>query len=185
MIKIKDIANISSGAFLKPSPEAEIKYLQARHFSRDGNYLDSAFDELTLTDKSRKHLLMDGDILFSSRGLINFATVYKKDMGLAIASSTFSVIRLETNNFLPEYIKWYLNHPSTLASIRLNSMGTAVQLVTLSQLKEIVIPCTSIEEQKIIIEIDKLSKQERVITQQLLELKQKQINYLLLNKIRK
>ena len=64
-------------------------------------------------------------------------------------------------------------------------MGTAVQLVTLSQLKEIVIPCTSIEEQKIIIEIDKLSKQERVITQQLLELKQKQINYLLLNKIRK
>ncbi len=185
MNKLKDIAIISSGTFLKPAPDGEVKYLQSKHFSRDGNYLNLAFDELLLTNKSRKHLLKDGDILFSSKGMVNFAAVYKESMGFAIASSTFSVIKLRTNDFLPEYIKWYLNHPSTLASIRSKAMGTSVLLVTLAQLNEIEIPCVSISEQKIIVAMDSLFRQEKGIMQRLLELKQKQINYLLLNKIKK
>ena len=130
MIKFKDIAIITSGTFLKPSPEAEIKYLQAKHFSRDGNYLDSAFNELLLTDRSRKHLLKNGDILFSSKGMINFATVYNENMGLAIASSTFSVIKLKTNDFLPEYIKWYNCRDGYFIETRKSDNTTTIRVET-------------------------------------------------------
>jgi len=76
MVKIKDIAVVSSGSFIKSSPDTCIKYLQSRHFDSAGRYLDNAFDDIASSNKKEKYLLQDNDILFSSKGMVNFATLY-------------------------------------------------------------------------------------------------------------
>ncbi len=182
MIRIRDIAIITSGVFLKPTLNAEVKYLQSKHFNNSGEYLNNAFDEVDF-EKSQKHLLKSGNILFSSKGTYNYATLYDDSMGECVASSTFSVIKLFDDSYLPEFVCWYLNHPSTQRTIKAMCMGTSVQHISISNLHNIEIPTVDIELQRKIVETDRLSKRVVEINNRLTELTRLKIDKMLINKI--
>lgn len=183
MIKLSDISVISSGIFLRSSPNATVRYLQSKHFNSRGIFLNNAFAEVE-ESKCQKHLLREGYILFSSKGALNFAAIYKESMGLCVASSTFCVIKITSNNYIPDFVCWYLNHPTTQNWIRSKSMGTSVKHISITNLQDIEIPTTPLDVQKKIVELENMAQHREEIETRLLELERVKLNNMLINKIK-
>lgn len=161
-LKLKDITNIRSGVFLKATPQNDdgARYLQATDFDSQGELMSASpltarvfFDE-----KTEKHLLTKGEILFAAKGANNYAVVFN-GAEQAVASSSFLVLTI-FGNILPEYVAWFINNPETMKKIKAGSKGTAIQAINKSFLEDLEISIPSLEKQHLIVEIDSLLKKE-------------------------
>ena len=66
-VALKHIAFIQTGIFAKPTKEGQIVYLQAKHFDENGILRSSLYHDLKAESISEKHLLQNGDIIFSAK----------------------------------------------------------------------------------------------------------------------
>jgi len=181
---LKHIANIQTGVFAKPISEGNIVYLQAKHFDETGNLIETLYPDLNGNSKIEKHLLNVGDVLFAAKGTKNFAACYEKTDIPAVASTSFFVIRLFSNNILPQYLRWFLNHPDTQLLLKSKARGTSIASISKVVLEELEINFPSLQRQSIILQIDKLYKKKKLLKQQMEHLRDKQIQQQLINATR-
>lgn len=181
--RLKDIAGIFSGVYLKPNPEGDIYYIQAKNFNK-GEF-HSAEPDLKFNIGIHQYLLRPGDVLLAIKGNNNFAFHYDGTPGKAIASSTFIVIRIwDQDNLLPEFFSWYLNHPQTQLFFKDQSRGTDILSITIRLVKEIDVFIPSVAKQKIILELDKLRKKEKELRQKIERLRDDGVQQQLLQVIK-
>jgi restriction endonuclease S subunit len=167
MVKLKDIAEIQTGIYAKPSPNPDTVYLQVNDFDSNGVICNTAKPSIAISEKNAGHYLNIGDLLFAAKGTKNFCTIFPESDNKCVASSSFLVVRIIKENIVKiEYINWYLNLSSTIDLLGANAVGTAIPSITKATLEGIEIPLPSISTQKQIVEIAELQKKER----QLLEL---------------
>jgi len=170
--ELKHIATIQTGVFAKPVAKGDIAYLQPKYFDEDGKLTTNLEPDLNSVGISEKHILKRGDVLFAAKGSKNFAARFDlKDMSAA-ASTSFFVIRIFDKNILPEYLTWYLNHPTTMKFVKSFARGTSIASISKEVLDglEIIIP--SKERQELIYKINDLRSKERQIRMKLLSLNQ-------------
>lgn len=173
MKKLDQIVTIHSGIYAQPSPEGNAKYLQGKWFDEYGNLSDVIKPELKLDARLEKHLLYDGDILFAAKGTRNYAVVYRQEWGLAIASSTFMVIKIKENmrhHLDPEYLAWFINHPSTQMKLQDMARGSFIQSITKDNLKEVFVNFPNLETQHAILQVHELYVKKKRLEQRLYEL---------------
>lgn len=186
-IKLKDIATIRSGIFTKPRLEADIIYLQAKHFDENFKVLPGIEPELILDAQTENHLLKTGDILFAAKGTKNFAAAYQPEYGLCVASSTFLVISLNNQTkipLIPEFVAWYINYSGLLEKLKRMAKGTSIPSISKSSLEELEIIVPAMEKQTLILKIDELRFKSKIIEDKLTELKRMSLQYRLLNLIK-
>lgn len=182
--QIYDITSIQTGIFAKPAETGEIVYLQAKHFDENGQFAAKLQADLSANGISDKHLLKDGDVLFAAKGTKNFAAAYEQHNQPAVASTSFFVLRLKTQNILPEFLAWFLNHPNTLTLLKSQAIGTSIPSISKQVLESLEIKIPTIETQQTILKIANLRKQEKVIKQQIEILTDKQIQQQIINAIK-
>jgi len=182
-IALKHIASIQTGVFAKPIPKGKIVYLQAKHFDENGELTENLYPDLDASSKIKKHLLLKGDVLFAAKGSKNFAAWYENDEMPAVASTSFFVIRPQDKNILPGYLTWFLNHSSTQALLKGQARGSSIASISKSVLSELEIPIPNIEKQELILRISKLRNKEKNLKRQVENLREKQIQSLLINAI--
>jgi restriction endonuclease S subunit len=182
---LKQIAFIQTGLFAKPIAKGDIVYLQAKHFDENGNLRSSFHPDLKSDHVTTKHLLKAGDVLFAAKGTKNFAAVFENLNEQAVASTSFFVIRLVDNNILPEFIVWYLNHPSAQKILKGQAIGTSIVSISKTVLEELEIPIPDIETQKAILRIAQLHKDEKKLKHKIETLREKQIQQHILNAVKK
>ena len=173
-IALLNIATIQSGIYVSTEFSGEIVYLQANNFNEDGQLSTTLVPNLFLTNQTQRHLLQPGDILFAAKGTKNFAAVYEEHNGPCVASSTFLVIRLKEDlkdKVKPDFIAWFINHPSTQKWLKANAIGSALPSISKTVLSELEISIPSIAKQKSILKIDALRLKEKQIQNQLINLK--------------
>ncbi len=187
--KLRNIATITTGYYGQAEPEADLVCLQARNFDDNGSLVEVLYPELKATFKTKKHLLKDGDVLFAAKGSRSFATCYRqKDYPSAVASTTFFIIRLvenKTNNVIPEYLKWVLNHASTKQKIIQTSSGSAVNSLSKSFLTELEFEVPTIETQKRIVTISDLLLKEGLLQKRIYSLRETAIQMQLTKAMKK
>ncbi len=181
---LKHITNIQTGVFAKPIQKGEIVYLQAKHFDENGELTETLYPDLNADNKLNKHLLKKGDILFAAKGTKNFAACFENEEMPAVASTSFFVIRLNEKNVLPGYLTWFLNHPATQALLKGYAKGTSIASISKVVLSELEIPIPDIHKQEIILKIYKLRNREKKIVQQIENLREIEIQNLLINAIK-
>lgn len=181
---IKDIANIQTGLFAKPSGSGDLVYLQSRHFDEGGQLLSVLHPDLPAEVISEKHLLKDGDVLFAAKGTKNFAAVFENHNEPSVASTSFFVIRLTDKRVTPAYLAWYLNNHSTQILLKGQAIGTSIPSISKQVLGNLEISVPEIETQEAIIQITKLRKAEKSIKQQIETLSEKQIQQKIINAIK-
>lgn len=182
------ITNLSTGIYAKPDFSADTLYLQANHFSEMGFVNGSVKPLLQLSNKYEKHLLGDNDILFAAKGFNNFAVVYHKTIGQAVASSSFIIIRVVDQYkplVLPEFLVWYLNNNKEVEIFHKAKAASTVPSISISQLSELSINIPDVKTQKQIITLQNLRMKEKHLISKIEELKDKQIQSLLLLKTAK
>lgn len=183
-IALKHIASIQTGVFAKPIAKGEIVYLQAKHFDENGQIIGLLHPNLNAIGIMEKHFLRQGDVLFAAKGTKNFAAWYESSNMLAVASTSFFVIRLPKINILPEYLAWFLNHPNTQLLLKGKARGTSIASISKSVLAELEIPVPKIQLQKLILKIYHLRKTEKELKQQIETLKEKQIQQQIINALK-
>jgi restriction endonuclease S subunit len=85
---------------------------------------------------------------------------YPVEIGNAVASSAFFVIKINSNKVLPDFIAWFLNLPDTLSLLRSLSVGTSIPSITKVMLEELSLNLPDIQTQKKVVEFSKLQKRE-------------------------
>jgi restriction endonuclease S subunit len=180
--RLSDIVQFQSGVYEKPDINADTLYLQAVHFTRSGLFDEKVQPYLKLNDKLQKHLLTEGDLLFAAKGLNNFAAVYHKEIGKAVASSSFIIIKMreqEKQNIQPDYLAWFITHNKQIKLMHEQQLGTTIPSISMKQLAELEIDIPPIAVQKKIIAIHQLREKEKELTRNIEQWKDKHIQLLL------
>jgi len=177
---IKDITNIQTGLFARPSSIGEVVYLQSKHFDEFGQLHSVLHPDLLAEGISEKHLLKDGDVLFAAKGTKNFAAVFENHNEPSVASTSFFVIRPTDNKVLPQYLAWFLNNHTTQTLLKGQAIGTSIPSISKQVLENLEITIPSIETQKTILQITKLRNKEKSLKQKIETLREKQIQAMLL-----
>lgn len=181
---IKDITNIQTGLFAKPTGIGDLVYLQSKHFDEFGQLHSVLHLDLPAEGISEKHLLKDGDVLFAAKGTKNFAAVFENHNEPSVASTSFFVIRLSDKKVLPQYLAWFLNNHTTQTLLKGQAIGTSIPSITKQVLENLEIPVPEIKTQKAIVEISKLRNKEKSLRQKIERLREKQIQQQIINAIK-
>lgn len=178
-VKIKEIATFSFGFHTSEIEKEGVMYLQARNFNEDGQFLNNV-DNFIAKDKTKEdHILKEGDILLVGKGMRFFAHCYKKEMGDAVASSIFYVIKANREVVLPDYLACILNHSKSHNYFNSIGAGSSIPSIRKSELADYEIVLPSLETQHKIVEMYNLHNQEIQLLEQLKEKNQIRFNQLI------
>jgi restriction endonuclease S subunit len=178
------IAIIQTGFFAKPIAKGDLVYLQAKNFDESGNLRSSLHPDIKADNITDKHLLKTGDVLFAAKGTKNFAAVFENHNEPAVASTSFFVIRLTQKNILPQFLVWYLNHPSTQKLLKGQAIGTSIVSISKSVLEELEVPVPDIKTQNAILHFAQLQNEEKKLKLQIEMLREKQIQQQIIKAIK-
>jgi len=171
-----DIADLQFGLYEKPVESGTAIYLQVKDFDLNNQFSNEPSAFLNLNDKSSKHLLRDGDVIFVAKGFRTFAWTYKESLGPAIASSIFFVIKVDKTEILPEYLTTLFNSTAYHQIFQQLGAGSSIPSMRKSELEALKIYIPSLELQKKTVTINELHLQELQLTTQIMDEKQKYYN---------
>lgn len=184
MKKIKELVDIRFGVNGKATNEGGIPYIQGKDFNGLSQFKN---EEIYLTKKDMitdKDILKKDDILFAGKGSRNYAVVWNGEISESVASSTFYVLTLRAKDILPEFLAWYLNSDRVQSFLRLIAKGATISNIPKKELQEIKINVPSFEEQRKIVEVDKLRLKEQILMRQLAKNRDLLVRKLLSNKLK-
>ena len=187
LIKLQNIATIQTGIFAQTVTKGDLVYLKAKHFDENGKLRAKLHPDIYIDNISRKHLLCPGDVVFVAKGTKNIAAVYEMKNQPAVPSTSFFTIRINRDweaKILPEYLAWFLNHPSAQKYLKGKAKGTAIVSIAKSTLEELQVPIPSLQVQKAVLEIHSLRNTEKQLKEKIEALREKQIQQLILNGIK-
>ncbi len=172
-MQLKNISSIQFGYYEKPKSEGNTRYLQVKHFN-DFGLLSSDIEEwIDATDKSRNHLLEDGDIVFAGKGLRNFAWKYSADVGNMIASSVFFVIKPEPKLVDADYLTTIFNSSKYQSFFSSLGAGSSIPSIRKTELEAVEVPLPPLETQRKIAKLNELHYAEIRLIGELIDEKNK------------
>ncbi len=175
---------ISAGLYSRTHAGGDMFYLMARDYGHNYKLRTNLEPGITQNEKTSKHILNQGDMLFASKGHNFFAAVYKDEVKPAIASSVFLVLRPKKNIINQDYLAWYLNHPDTQKTLASMSKGSTIPSLSKKTLSELTIPLPNLEIQQKIVEFEELRYKESQIKTRMNHLQKELIDNQLLNIIK-
>jgi restriction endonuclease S subunit len=170
---LKEISNLQFGYYDKPKEEGDAIYLQAKNFNDFGQFDGSADGYIEITEKSKGHLLEEGDVLFVGKGMRNFAWKYSTEMGKAIASSIFFVIKPKSDFVDSDYLVTVFNSTKYQSYFRSLGAGSSIPSIRKNELEAVEIPLPPIEIQQKIARLSGLHQTELALTGKLIDEKNK------------
>ena len=191
-MKLGEIADIRTGLILARK-KANVKYeIQKRYklvtlktIEDEGVFNEEPFEIFESKDElSEEYFTREGDILIKLSANFTTVCIDGKTAGLLVPSY-FSIIRLKTKEYIPEYITWYLNSDKVKRELIKSQRGSIISSTNNTILSSIHIKAIPIEEQKRISKVRELYLKERNLLEALIKEKEKYykaITYSLINK---
>jgi len=181
-IKLREIAQVLSGIYIKDNPTGEIACLQVKDLLMSSP--EKTASRVEYTPKLDGYMLKKGDLLFAGKGTTYLCKVFNLDIP-AVPSTTLYSIRLYSNIVSPEYLCWYLNHPNVVAAIKTIQAGTGTPLIHKPALENLEIIIPNQETQRLIVELSCLQKREKEILEAIAEKRMQITNQILINELNK
>lgn len=190
--KISDIVRIRSGMVVSKTTNNNeekltntfVRLLVTSDFDDDGNLFKEIQPNAIYKPVFEKNFLKAGEILFNAKGRRFFAMVFNEEFPHCIAGSTFLVLTITSNEVIPNYLLWYLNHEQTLKVFNAKIYTQTLPSVSLKELADLQITVPDLETQNNIVLLDQLKNKKLKIRKQLIELENQYINTLTYKKIK-
>lgn len=180
-VAISKVTQLQSGVYLKTADENQKTFLIGlKDFDEDLSFLGGSVF-VDRDEVREKHIIEENDVLFSTRLKFNaFRLPQTEDV--YVASNSFIIVKPNLDKVLPNYLVWYLNHPDTQKQLALMAQSSSrMPYISLKKIAGLEINLPQLLDQKRIIELDKLFKKEKSITQQLLAKKEELYQNILLD----
>jgi len=159
-------------------PVIQVKDFEAGHEAKWSRTVRTVLSR----EPSPDEWLRPGDILFAFRGTRFFAATLDDVPHRAIASSQFMIIRVkDAAMLLPSFLAWQLNSPPSRTYFEESAEGTAQRSLRRAAIENvsIAIPGTSIQTS--IVELAALGKRERAVLEELIQVREQQLNQISLS----
>lgn len=181
-VRLHKIAEVLSGIYAKGNPTGEVACLQVKDLLMCSP--ETTATRIDYTPKLSNYILKKGDLLFAGKGTTYLCKVFDLDI-TAVPSTTLYSIRLHSDLIDPEYLCWYLNHPTVVAAVKTEQAGTGTPLIRKPTLENIEIIIPERETQKKIVELSILQKREEQILKEIAEKRVQITNQILMNELKK
>ena len=181
-VRLGDVARILSGVYAKGNPTGAIACLQIKDLQMASP--ETTAIRIEYAPKIDNYMLKKGDLLFAGKGTTYLCKVFNLDIP-AVPSTTLYSIRLHSSIVSPEYLCWYLNHPSVVASIKTVQAGTGTPLIHKPTLENLDIIIPDHVTQQMIVELSSLQKREKEILEAIAEKRMQITNQILINELNK
>lgn len=175
-VRVKDIADFNFGFHTSDVGNKGVMYLQARNFNENGKFLYNVEYFIHEHNVKEEQKLNDGDVLFVGKGMRFFAYRYKSEIGEAVASSIFYVLKVNMDLVLPDYLSCILNHSRSLKYFNSIGAGSSIPSIRKSELADFEIDLPSLQVQHKVVEMYDLHNKEIQLLEQLKEKKQMRFN---------
>ena len=178
-MKLGEIVRIKSGLVLarkKASVEFEVKntynLITLKNIEENGVLNKEKFDIFESNEKlNNSYFTRKGDILVRLSYPYTALYIDKDKAGLLVPSS-FAILKLKTQDYIAEYVTWYLNSAQVKKELMKSQTGTAMATTNKSVMASLEIKKISIEDQKRIGKIQELYFRERELLSSLMEEKE-------------
>ena len=178
MIKLKDIATIQTGVYLKSTPSPDTCYLQVNDFDEEGNIRPTVRPTTTVSPKVARHLLTESDLLLAAKGDKNFCAMAPTRIGSCVASPSFLVIRIGAPaRVQPEYLCGFLNMPATRQLLTAQAKGSSIVSLSKTDIEELEIPLLPLEQQQACIDLIRLQRREQTLYRAIAERRRQITDY--------
>lgn len=174
--RLGDIAEARFGVHGQPEDKGDFAYIQVKHFNADIEIANNFDSWLYADGKIEYHFLQKGDILFTGKGYRSFAWTYKEEVGPAVASSIFYVIRPDQEVVIPEFLTLYLNTQQAQQHFAALGAGSSIPSIRKSELESINVPVPSMQEQHRLAKLSFLHNEDMRILRRISNLKQQLFN---------
>jgi restriction endonuclease S subunit len=178
--RIIDLCKLSNGANIRKMPDNEqngdVYVIQYKNIDFENELLNLK----NLAKISSKDLKIDpkdflypGDMVFTGNGNKNKAILIPENLDLPIiATHHFTIIsRVNNTEVIPEYLALFINQSGKFFNMA--SQGSVQRNISKENLSTLEVPVPSIELQNTAATIQKLITEEKKITQQLLDNRQR------------
>lgn len=178
--KLDDIVDIKAGysfrSALKQFAEGNVFVVQAKDV-RKCLYIDMSKLGRIMMDYKNDRLLRQKDIILSTRGFFD-AAVFKSEKA-AIASASVYILRLKTDEVLPEYLVIFLKSRHGQLLIRQYETGGAIKTILIKDLRNIRLPIPDKKTQETIIALYENIKKQKNLTKEKIRLQEEIFNGIL------
>lgn len=181
-IKLRNIANVFSGVYAKGTPTGEVACLQVKDLFMSSP--ETTATRIELIPKLYNCILKKGDLLFAGKGATYLCEIFNFDI-MAVPSTTLYAIRLRSNVVSPEYLRWYFNHPSVVATIKTAQAGSGTPLIHKPTLENLEVIVPDQRTQDLIVGLSFLQKREKEILEAIAMKRMQITNQILINELNK
>lgn len=169
---LSDICHIHSGytarTKLAPALRGGLQALQLRDVTADTEFVVPEVQRYDLSAAAERFHVVDGDLIFRSRGEPNTVAVVRSSLADPIVVvAPLMILRPDTRKLLPDYLAWYINRPETQRALSGEAQGTSVRMISVAALENLEIAVPDLATQRQIIELNALGQLEERLLQQL------------------
>jgi len=184
-LKIKQLATVRMGYSFRSRLEAsrggEVAVIQMKDLLQDNTVGCKKLVKIEMETVKEHHLAQKGDLVFRSRGQITTAAILLEDPGKAVVAAPLLRIRItKSDKILPEYLNWYIGQRDAQIFLASRAKGTVQKMISKQAIEDLEVYLPSLEQQKNIVELAKLSARERTILNTLSEKRDQYISTVLI-----
>lgn len=181
---LKEIADIKAGYSFRGSiPASETgnhRIIQIKDIGYDGRVSSNDLVKANVDSIKPEYLTAVGDILFTSRGANRRAAVVDETTANAIFVSQISALKIKSEGVMPEYLAWFINQKPAQAFFEEHASGSYIQNIRYDVLAELPVILPTLETQRKVVEMFRLSLLEREIAEKVLTKRQQIVESALL-----
>ncbi len=184
-LKIKQLATVQMGYSFRSRLEAsrggEVAVIQMKDLLQDNTVGCKKLVKIEMETVKEHHLAQKGDLVFRSRGQITTAAILLEDPGKAVVAAPLLRIRItKSDKILPEYLNWYIGQRDAQIFLASRAKGTVQKMISKQAIEDLEVYLPTLEQQKNIVELAKLSARERTILSTLSEKRDQYISTVLM-----
>jgi len=165
--QLREVASVALGITLRGAdasrhdPDGTHQLIRIGDLSEDGTVHCPESSLIKLDpETATRSALRQGDVLLAARGTRMTAGLFE-GYKPAVAGGQFLVIRPRTNILLADYLRWFLNLPSTQETLVGRARGSYVRSLPASALGELEIPIPPLPQQHAIAALHALRLREK------------------------
>lgn len=185
--RINQIAEIKSGFLFKtgirPDRDGNVSIIQLKDVDNRGNLNFAGIQKVAIENYNASDCVKPGDILFKAKTNHPVSALVSRDLGKAIATAHYFILRLNTVDVLPGYLAWYFNQRPAQIYFSTYAGGTRIQVITKQVLGNLEVVIPDLVVQKKIEKVYGLRCREGKLLEALKEKKEKLVSAQLMGAI--
>jgi hypothetical protein len=183
--KLKEITSVQMGYSFRSRLEASegggVAVIQMKDLLDDNTVGCDGLVRINMDTMKAHHLAHRGDLVFRSRGHVTTAAVLLEDPGKAVVAAPLLRIRVtRPDKVLPEYLNWYISQRDAQIFLTSRAKGTVQKMISKQAIEDLEVALPSLEKQKNIVELAKLSAREQTLLHTLADKREQYISTILM-----